>query len=199
MNNTFKKAIENRRSYYSISDYSPVSNTEIENIVHFAVKHTPSAFNSQSARIVLLLGEHHKKLWDIVMKTLRAKISAEKFASTEQKINSFAAGYGSVLFLEDQTLVESLQNRFPSYADNFPIWSQHTSAMHQLTVWTMLEDVGFGASLQHYNPIIDAEVHQQWNLPEKWKLIAQMPFGKPVAQPSDKTFLPLEERVKVFK
>ena len=46
--------------------------------------------------------------------------------------------------------------------------------MHQLAVWTMLEDEGMGASLQHYNPLIDDEVRKVWNLSDDWKLIAQM-------------------------
>lgn len=71
--------------------------------------------------------------------------------------------------------------------------------MHQLVIWTALEEVGFGASLQHYNPIIDESVQEEWSLPSTWKLIAQMPFGKPTAEPGDKEFKPLEDRVKIFK
>lgn len=53
--------------------------------------------------------------------------------------------------------------------------------MLQLFVWTALENEGLDASLQHYNPIIDEEVKKQWNIPESWKLIVQMPFGKPAS------------------
>jgi predicted oxidoreductase (fatty acid repression mutant protein) len=52
--------------------------------------------------------------------------------------------------------------------------------------------------LQHYNPLIDEKVKKTWNLPASWKLIAQMPFGKPTDQPGEKEFQPLEERVKFF-
>lgn len=73
--------------------------------------------------------------------------STGSFKTTEAKIdNSFASGYGTVLFFEDQSVVKGLQNAFSSYKDNFPGWSLQTSAMHQLAVWTMLEDAGFGAS-----------------------------------------------------
>ena len=66
----------------------------------------------------------------------------EAFAKTEEKIdNSFACGYGTVLFFEDQKVVKGLQEAFPSYQENFPGWSLQTSAMHQLAVWVMLEDV----------------------------------------------------------
>ena len=63
----------------------------------------------------------------------------------------------------------------------------------------MLEDAGFGVSLQHYNPLIDEAVIAEWGLPENWELIAQMPFGVPSQEPGAKEFKPLEERVRIFK
>jgi predicted oxidoreductase (fatty acid repression mutant protein) len=71
--------------------------------------------------------------------------------------------------------------------------------MHQYVVWTSLEIEGLGASLQHYNPLIDADVRKEWNIPDSWNLVAQMPFGKIVAPAGEKEFQPLEERIKVFK
>ncbi len=200
MERKLKEALAHRRSYYALSNKSTVSDGEIENIIKFAVKNIPSAFNSQSTRIVLLLGEQHLKLWNIVKDTLRKIVPAEAFKITENKIDkSFAAGYGTVLFFEDQTVVEGLQKAFPTYREKFPLWSQQTSAMHQLAVWTMLEDVGFGVSLQHYNPLIDETVQKEWQLPETWELIAQMPFGTPLQEPGAKEFKPIEERVLIFK
>lgn len=200
MDRNFKEALKHRRSYYAISDKSFISDAEIEDIIKFAITNVPSAFNSQSTRLVLLLGKNHKKLWEITKEILRKRVPADSFGATENKINhSFAAGYGSVLFFEDQSVVEGLQKSFPLYRDVFPVWSQHTSAMHQLTIWTMLEDAGFGASLQHYNPLIDEEVRKEWKLPENWKLVAEMPFGVPLEEPGKKEFQPVEGRIKVFK
>lgn len=200
MARTFKDALKHRRTYYSISNGTPIPDREIEEIIEYAVTHVPSAFNSQTARLVLLLGKEHRKLWEIVKGTLRAIIPVEDFAKTERKIDvSFASGYGTVLYFEDMSIVHQLQNTFPSYKDKFPVWSDQTSAMHQFAIWTMLEDVGFGASLQHYNPLIDEKVKKEWHLPESWKLNAEMPFGIPVEIPGEKEYQPLEERVKVFK
>lgn len=199
MGKSMKDAIMHRRSYYSISKVSPVSDTKIEEIVKFAIKNVPSAYNSQSTRIVLLLGDNHDKFWDITLNVLKKIVPEEAHPATEKKINSFASGYGTVLFFEDSDVVKSLQSSFPLYADNFSVWSQHTSAMHQFTVWTMLEDVGFGASLQHYNPLIDMYVYNEWSIPENWKLIAQMPFGTPTAEPTIKTYQQLKNRMLVFK
>lgn len=199
MENDLKNAIENRRSYYSITNKSPISDNEIEDIIKFTVKHTPSAFNSQSSTVVLLLGENHKKLWDITLESLRKIVPADTFGPTKAKIDSFSAGYGTVLFFEDSKVVNSLQESFALYAENFPIWSSQTSAMHQIFMWTLLEQRGLGASLQHYSNLIEQEVLKNWNLPQTWKLMAQMPFGTPTATPQAKTFKPLENRVLVFK
>lgn len=200
MEKSFGEALKHRRTYYSITNQSPVSDEEIEKIVNFAVTHVPSAFNSQSTRVVLLLGENHKKLWQIVKEALRKIVPPEAFVNAEAKIeNSLACGYGTILFFEDQNVVKALQEAYPLYQDSFPGWAMQTSAMHQLAIWTMLEDVGLGASLQHYNPLIDEEVRHTWQLPQSWHLIAEMPFGLPVHEPGDKEIKPLSERVKVFR
>ncbi len=198
MSKEFLTAVENRRTFYGISKEAVVSDDKIKEIIEHAVKHTPSSFNSQSARVVLLLGNHHDKLWDITKEALRKIVSADQFGSTEEKINSFKNGYGTVLFFEDNRVIESLQQQFALYKDNFPIWSQQSSGMHQFVIWTGLEVEGFGASLQHYNELIETDVKKEWDIPDNWKLIAQMPFGKPTAQPGEKEFQPLEERIKIF-
>lgn len=199
MESDLKNAIINRRSYYSITNQSPVSDLEIKEILTTAVKYVPSGYNMQSARLVLLLKEHHQKLWQIVMETLRKIVPPENFERTEKKINgSFASGYGTILYFEDEESIESLQQKFPTYADNFPTWSMQASGMIQFAVWTMLENVGFGASLQHYNPLIDDAVKEEWHLSPKWKLVAQMPFGTPSAQPNNKVIKPVEERLFIF-
>ena len=66
MKRSFQEALENRRSYYRLWDKSPVSDKDIVNMLQTVARHVPSAFNSQSTRMVLLLGDHHRRLWDIV-------------------------------------------------------------------------------------------------------------------------------------
>lgn len=193
-----KQMVENRRSYYAIDKKSPISDEKIREIVEHSVKYVPSPFNSQSSRVVLLLGENHDKLWDITRETLKKIVPDEGFGPTDEKMNGFQNGYGTILFFEDDEVVEGLQEQFPLYKDVFPVWSIQASAMLQYTIWISLEGEGLGASLQHYNPLIDDEVKEKWNLPSKWKLIAQMPFGTPLAEPGEKEFAPLDSRLKVF-
>lgn len=192
-------AIENRRSIYAIDNKITQSTQEIKDLVDFAVKHIPSAFNNQSTRTVLLVGDHHKKLWDETKNILRKIVPAENFEATEQKIdNCFRAGYGTVLYFIDEAVNEKWQGLFPSYASNFPIWAEQSSGMHQLAIWTMLSDLGIGATVQHYNPLIDEFVSKEWNISSSWRLVAQMPFGRPVAEAGEKEFQPLDERSLLF-
>lgn len=198
MTKTFQEAMTHRRSYYALKNESPITDNEIIDIVHSAVKHVPSAFNSQSTRVVVLLHDKHQRVWEITKDVLRKVVSAEAFGNTKNKIeSSFQSGYGTLLFYEDQRPVKALQEQFPRYADNFPIWSQHTNAMHQFAIWTMLEDAGFGVSVQHYNPLIDELVAKEFNIPAEWTLIAQMPFGAPAGEPGEKDYQPLSDRVLV--
>jgi uncharacterized protein len=199
MSRNFYDAVAGRRSYYGIGKNVPFSNDKIKEILEHAVKFTPSAFNSQSARVVLLLDKQHDKLWDIAKDALRKIVPADQFASTEEKIDSFKNGYGTILYFEDSDIVKGLQEQFALYKDNFPVWSQQSSGMHQYVVWTALELEGLGASLQHYNELIEADVKKEWELPDNWKLIAQMPFGKPTTEPDEKEYKPLEDRIKIFE
>ncbi len=199
MSKNFYAAVKDRRTYYGIDKQIPVSDERIQEIIKDAVLHTPSAFNSQSARVVLLLGANHDKLWSITKDVLSKVVPPENFSSTEQKVNSFKSGYGTVLFFEDNTVIESLQQQFALYKDNFPVWSEQSNGMLQYVIWTGLEIEGIGASLQHYNPLIDDAVRTEWKIPLNWRLVAQMPFGKPTAAPDEKQFQPIESRFKVFK
>lgn len=197
--NTLQQLAEKRRSIYALSNQLPVSNDEVVKLVEHAILHTPSSFNSQSTRVVVLFGEEHQKLWNITEETLHAIVGdEEKFKSTKDKIAGFKAGAGTIMFFEDQSVVKSMQENAPLYADKFPIWAHQTNAMHQYVIWTALASIDVGANLQHYNPIIDDKVAEAWNIDKDWTLNAQMVFGA-IEQPvGDKTFKPVEERMKVF-
>ena len=199
MNKDFNEAIEARRSVYSISKDITMTDEEILDLVNHAVQFAPSAYNSQSARVLVLLGVEHEKLWDFTSEILRKKISADLFPITEAKLNNLRSGYGTILFFEDQGTIRNFQEQFKSDSDNFLLWSLQSSGMLQVIIWTSLEAEGFGASLQHYNPLIDEVVKATWDIPDDWTLLSEMPFGKSLTEPDSKTFLPLWERTKFFK
>lgn len=197
--NHFLESISHRRTIYHIGKKVAQTPEHITKLIEIAVEQSPSAFNSQSSRAVVLFGEHSEEFWSIVRETLRKIVPAAAFESTDKKITSFAAGVGTVLFFEDQDVVKNLQEQFELYADNFPVWSEHSTGIAQFAVWSALASEGIGASLQHYNPIVDDEVKAKFGVPASWKLRAQMPFGSIESPAGEKNHMAREERFKVFK
>ena len=196
---SFLDHIKQRRTIYAVGKNVALTPEQIESVIKEAVNHSPSAFNSQTSRIVTLFGESHLQFWNVVRETLRKIVPDAAFEGTNAKINSFAAGYGTVLFYEDQDVVKSLQEQFALYADNFPVWSEHSSAIAQFAVWTALSEQNIGASLQHYNPIVDAEIAEIFDIPANWKLRAQLVFGSIEEAPAgEKTFMAEADRFKTF-
>ncbi len=198
MTNPFIAAIKARRTQYALGKTLPLSQQDTAALIQEAVRHSPSSFNSQSSRAVILFGAQSEAFWALVGNALRKIVPADAFAATERKIAGFAAGAGTVLFYEDQDVVKGLQQQFPLYADNFPVWSEQASGMAQFAVWTALANAGIGASLQHYNPLADDAAAARWDLPASWKLRAQMPFGSNEAPFPEKDFIDDAVRFRVF-
>lgn len=195
MSAPFLKALSQRRSIYSLGDKLPKSKPEVTKTIQAAVREGPSSFHVQSSRAVILYGDEHAKVWEIVKAALKKVTSAEQYAASEAKVNGcFLAGAGTVLFYEDTTAIKGQQEAFPAYAANFPVWSQHSSAIAQYAVWTALAQDGIGATLQHYNELIAADLREALGVPAEWQLVAQMPFGS-IQKPADaKTYIADEKR-----
>lgn len=199
MSNQVVELLKKRRSQYALTKNLPLSESDIISIIKDAVKQSPSSFNSQSSRVIITFGERSNTIWEITKEALRNRLDEERFPATEARINSFAAGAGTILFYEDQNAVKNLQEQFPSYKDGFPVWSEQAAGMAQLAVWTALAEVNIGASLQHYNPLIDEALAKEFDVPSTWLLRAQMPFGGHGAEFSEKTYIDDEIRFKVFQ
>lgn len=189
---------KNRRTQYALGNQLPISQDETQQLIQEVIRESPSAFNSQSSRALILFGDEHKKLWnEVVKETLRPITPAEQFVNTEQKMASFAAGAGTVLFFEDQSVIQGLQQQFATYADKFPEFSANSAGMAQFAVWVALAEANIGASLQHYNPLIDDQVREIWNLPQSWQLSAQMVFGSNEQEIPSKDYMDDADRFRV--
>ncbi|WP_349946272.1 nitroreductase family protein [Lacrimispora sp. BS-2] len=184
------ESLEKRRSYYSINKELPVNTGEVIKRIEKLTELVPDAFNMKSSRIVVALGEKQDLLWDSIYDVFEGKVPREK-------IDSFKAGAGTILYFYDQEVVKGLQGQFPLYADNFPAWAMQASAMLQISIWSGLRELGIGASLQHYNPVIDQKIHELFNVPESYLLIAQMPFGGIVKEPDSKDKEDISKRVRI--
>lgn len=188
-----KNLYQNRRSVYALGKNLPISEQEVIEIIDNAVKYSPSAFNSNTAHAVVLLGDNHQKLWNITYAELAKLLPTDEAkATTKGKIDNFAVAYGTILFFEDHNVVKSLQEQFSSYADNFPLWSEQSTGIASFAVWNALAEAGVGANIQHYNPLIDEKVAKEWNIPSNLVLRAQMPFGEIVGEAA-----PIERKARV--
>lgn len=197
----YQDAIAARHSAYMLDDRiedAGVSADDVLAMLRSIAPKVPSSYNSQSARLILLTGEDHRRFWGIVEEVLRAKVDDDKrFARTEVKLRGFAAAAGTVLFYEIDSVTEGLKETYPSYADVFPTWAEHGNAMIQFAVWTGFYDLGLAANIQHYNPIIDARVADEFSVPEGYRLVAQMVFGRETQVPAGKPKLSGEDMVSV--
>ncbi|WGN90275.1 nitroreductase family protein [Ligilactobacillus faecis] len=198
MTNPVNENLKKRRSIYALGKNVTLPKEKIVETIEEAVRQSPTAFNSQTVRAVILFGENSDKVWDIVEETLQAVVPAESFAKTKEKIASFRAGFGTILYFTDENIVHGLEKDFPLYAKNFANWAEQGLGGAQQAVWTALAAEGIGASLQHYNPLIDEKIASAFDLPKNWVLRAQMPFGSIEAPAGKKEFMPDAERFRVF-
>ncbi|MBR5277523.1 MAG: nitroreductase family protein [Bacteroidaceae bacterium] len=196
----FIELLKKRRSHYLLSEDVVVSEEVLCESLRQLLLYLPSAYNSQSTRLVLLLGDAHKRLWNAVCDKIAMLVTPEAFAKSRAKIERcFASGLGTVLFFEDEAVVDGLRREYPLYADSFDIYSEHTSAMHQIAVWLLLVENGYGASLQHYDALLKNDINKMFGLPATWRLIGQMPFGKALDVPGEKSVVSLDERFRVVR
>lgn len=200
MERNIENLLRLRRSRYGFDTFGGVAQDRVEELVRETLMYVPSAFNSQSTRIVLLRGMAHMRFWDKVCERIREIVPVEAFEKSRRKIErSFASGSGTVLFYEDGDVVDKLKEEYPLYAAAFPTYSQHTSAMHQIVMWLLLTGEGLGASLQHYEALFAEDARLMFGLPASWHLIAQMPFGIATDTPGEKSFMPMDERFFTFR
>lgn len=199
MSNSFIQAAKARRSIYALDKKVSKSDSEIVTAIEQAMLVAPSAFGAQPTRTIVLFNEQHNKLWNIVESQLKKIVPADKFAPTAEKIASFRAAYGTILFFEDQQVITSMQENFALYADNFPVWGLQAQGIAVYCIWTALANEGIGASIQHYNPLIDHDVKAEWKVPASWTLLGQMPFGNIAAPAGEKGPIDIATLVKVAK
>ncbi|TAQ16045.1 nitroreductase family protein [Enterococcus faecium] len=195
---TFTDTLKNRRSIYHLGRNVSLSNEELTALIKEAIKESPTAFNAQSTRAVILFGDAHEKLWEITEEVLRPLTPAEAFPNTQNKLAGFKNGYGTVLFFKDTDVVKGLQDQFELYADNFPDWSEQSNGIATANTWVALVDKGLGANLQHYNPVIDEAVAKEWNISSNWKLRSQLVFGSPETPAGEKEYMNDADRFRVF-
>lgn len=189
-----------RRSIYALGRNVNQTPEELTEFIENTIKEAPSAFNSQSTRAVVLFNDYQDKIWDMVLDNLKPHLkSDDAVKATTEKINGFKNGFATILYFTDMDVVHGLEKNFPAYADNFYDWSEQAQGNAQYAVWTGLAENGIGANVQHYNPLIDADVAKEFDIPANWKLRAEMVFGSIEASAQAKDYMDDKDRFKMFK
>lgn len=198
MEHNILELIAKRHSFYSINNNLPIEQSEVTKIIYEILRLYPSSFNAQETRIVLFYNKEHQKFWQRVEGELLKTAPADKTEAIKKRIGSFSLGAGTILYFIDTDVVKSQEQKMPLYAQNFKNWAIEGSAMLQYMVWTTLANYNIGASLQHYNPLINEMVKKCYNIPQNWELIGQMPFGGIATQPAPHQTENIESKIKIF-
>ncbi|PVH70621.1 Nitroreductase [Cadophora sp. DSE1049] len=198
MSENFLEVLKARRTCYLITSKSPITDVRILEIASDVIKHTPSSFNCQSTRYVILLGDEHVRFWEIAKDCFRATLSEAEYYEYQGKLTGRQNGYGTILLFEDLATICEFQAKFPRFKYHLNDFSEANNAIQAFNLWTALHLEGFGCNLQHINPTVDQRVVSEWNIPGSWSLKAQLVFGLPTGDsPHEKTFKSTEERILV--
>lgn len=68
---------QNRRSYYSLSPESTLPDDQLTALIRRAVKHAPSSFMMQESRVIVVSGEKHREVWEMVKETYKATLGGD--------------------------------------------------------------------------------------------------------------------------
>lgn len=197
----FISQISARRSIYALGRRSILNDQDLIELIKKSVRESPSSFNSQTSRVVILLGNQHERYWnEIALPALRKAVGDDDaaFQKGSQRMVQFRDAYGTALFYEDQNALSEMQKKVAIYADRFPEWSIQSSGMAQINTWSALSLAGYGANLQHYGNLTQKPLSESFDIPSNWKLYSELVFGSPEKEAGEKSYIDDSERFKVF-
>lgn len=194
----FTDLVKQRRTAYAIGKNTELSNKEIADRIREVTQDIPTAFNSQTTRLVVVFGEDNIKLWDHILDVQKDVLEGDMWEMMSGVMQGAKAGIGTVLFFEDRDAVAGALGE----NERANVYKHHHSANTQYGIWLALTELGLGGSLQHMNigfeQGFDKSVKEMFNLPASYELIAQMPFGSIEAPANDKDYIDSSEQVRVI-
>ena len=81
MSNQFLDLINKRRTIYAIGKDVAHSTEYLTDLIQTAIKQSPSSFNSQYSRAVILFNQEHEKFWGFVNEKLKSYAKDETAAA----------------------------------------------------------------------------------------------------------------------
>ncbi|MBG9979976.1 nitroreductase family protein [Facklamia sp. DSM 111018] len=190
-----------RRSHYVVGKNVDYTVEEIADYIGKVALEVPTAFNSQTSRLVIVTGEANAKVWNIIHQTQKEVLPAEMYEYFKGLFEgSENNAFGTILFFEDR---EAIKANIPTNEERQEIYKEQNAANTQYATWLALTELDLGATLQHFNvgykQGFDRSLREALNLPESWELNAQMPFGSIEAEANPKDKMPVDEKVLVIK
>lgn len=196
---TYDTIVDLRRSVYQTKNTIPITEEELIRVIEHTFTKTPSSFHAQGQRIALLLESEHLRFWDKTKEELRKIVPAENFGKTEAKINGLKNSYGTLLFYHDGQTIANLKQKNPLYEAKIHDWALEENGMLQINLWNHLATLGIGASLQHYNELVEIFLQEDFGVSKDWILFGQMPFGEIAQEPAEKQRMDVSQRIVIKK
>lgn len=194
----FTDLVKIRRTQYSIGNNTDLKNKDIADRILEVAKDVPTAFNSQTSRLVVLFGEENVKLWDHILDVQKDVLEGGAWDMMSGVMEGAKGGVGTVLFFEDHDALEKM----PATGERKATYKHHNNANVQYAIWLALTELGLGGSLQHmnigYEQGFDKSIKEMFDLPDSFELVAQIPFGSIEGANSDKEYIDDNVRVRVI-
>lgn len=195
---TFVDLIEKRRTIYALGKNTEHTQEEVTARIREVVKQAPTAFNSQTTRVVVLFDEANEKFWDHIYDVQKDVLEGGMWDMMSGVMVGAKDAMGTVLFFEDQDAVDEM----PAQGVRGEAYKQNNNANSQYGVWLALAEMDLGASLQHFNvgyeQGFDKGTKEMFNLPESYEMLAQMPFGSVEQAAGEKEHIDTNVQVQVF-
>lgn len=195
---TFLDLVTKRRSIYALGKNSNYSKQDIENRIREVVKQVPTAFNSQTTRVVVLFDEAHDKFWNHIYDVQKDVLGGGMKDWMTGVVDGAKNGIGTVLFFEDKDAVKQM----PTNDARQEAYKQNNNANSQYAIWLALTEMNLGANLQHFNvgyeQGFDKATKEMFGLPQSYEMLAQMPFGSIEQEAGEKEHIDGDVQVKVF-
>lgn len=188
---TVLQSTKNRRTVYNLKPVlaDGVTQDEVTVIIQEIIRNTPTSFNMQNIRAAIFYGDSNKKLWSDVYDA----VADLPFAARPKSLRD--TSYGTIVFFEDKNVIAGLAEKFAAYKDMFPVWAAHSNGSAQIAIWKALSDLGFGATLQHFNTFVTKALGDK--VGKNYEVVAQLAFGVPTEKPLEKQFTDYE--IPVYK
>lgn len=168
--------VERRRSIRKLAD-GDLPPQAVAAITH-AIERSPASMGTTPWRIVLLQ-DRRDEFWALVEQAFRDNLADEQLDRYLARLDGFRRAGLVALVYEDLAVRETLESKGVP-AEMAVDFNLQGLGIVQHAIWLTATEQGLGASLQHWNAMLEQPLAAFTGLdPVRYRLIAQMPIGIP--------------------